>query len=162
LALTLELADHDATRALGRRLGELAPPGLLLRLDGPLGAGKTTLVQGVAEGLAVPPSTQVRSPSFALVRIHEGGRLDLVHVDLYRLGDPDELTELGLDDWFDAQSLVAVEWADRFATELPMGGLAIRLDYADHGGRDVRLSWVPADEQPDWLRRLASGGGHDG
>jgi tRNA threonylcarbamoyladenosine biosynthesis protein TsaE len=162
VALTLALADHDATRALGRRLGQLAPPGLLLRLDGPLGAGKTTLVQGVAEGLAVPPTTQVRSPSFALVRIHEGGRLDLVHVDLYRLADPDELLELGLEDWFDAHSLVAIEWAERFDSDLPRGGLAIRLDYRDGGGRDVELSWVPASEQPDWLPQLARGGEDDG
>ncbi len=151
MALTLPLADHDATHALGRRLGGGVPAGMLLRLDGPLGAGKTTLVQGLADGLGVPATSQVRSPSFALVRIHGGGRLDLVHVDLYRLSDPDELLELGLEEWFDERALVAVEWAERFGDDLPAEGLSIRLDYRDDGGRDARLSWTPQGPPPTWL-----------
>lgn len=140
--MTLPLPDDGATRRLGRCVGEHAPQGLLVKLGGPLGAGKTTLVQGLAEGLDVPANTQVRSPSYALMRVHEGGRLPLVHVDFYRLTEPDELLELGLEEWLGDRAVVAVEWADRFPDELPSDGLAIDLAYPSRGeGRDATLSW---------------------
>jgi len=139
LALILDLKGPEDTRRLGRLLGEVVRPGTLIRLLGPLGAGKTALVQGMALGLGLGEDAGVRSPSFALVRTHTGGRLALVHVDLYRLGAPDELTDLGLDDHLAGDVVTAIEWADRFEGGLPEDGWEIRLDYTDAGGRRVEI-----------------------
>jgi tRNA threonylcarbamoyl adenosine modification protein YjeE len=100
----LELLGLEDTRRLGRLLGQSAEDGDLLALDGPLGAGKTSLTQGLAAGLGVPG--RVLSPTFAMVMLHEGGRLPLVHADLYRVGDPSELDELGWD-----EHVVAEAWS---------------------------------------------------
>ena len=139
MALTLDLAGHDDTIRLGSVLGETLAGGVVALL-GPLGAGKTTMVHGIAAGLGMPDTRAVRSPSFALVRIHELGRLPLVHVDFYRLGDPDELVELGLDDWMRGNAVVAVEWADRFPEWMEHASLTVVLEYRDDGTRRARLT----------------------
>ncbi len=140
MALILDLRGPEDTRRLGQLLGELAGPGTLIRLLGPLGAGKTALVQGLASGLGLGDEAGVRSPSFALIRTHPGGRLPLVHVDLYRLGDPDELVDLGLDEHLSGEAVTAVEWADRFEGVLPRDGAwEIQLDYTESGGRVVEI-----------------------
>lgn len=87
------LNDAQATRDLGRQIAGLAYPGLVLALQGELGAGKTTLAQGVGDGLNV--QDRVRSPTFIILSLYEKGRLPMVHADLYRLGDASELVELG-------------------------------------------------------------------
>ncbi len=143
MALTVLLDDAEDTDRLGQALGRLATPGTVLRLRGPLGAGKTTLVQGVARGLGIDDARGVRSPSFALVRVHDEGRLPLVHVDLYRLDDPDELLELGLEEWLDGEALVAVEWFERFPAAFGDGGVEVSLRYRDDDdGRDAALEGV--------------------
>lgn len=123
---TLRLQDADATRALGVRLGEAALDGAVLALIGELGAGKTTLAQGVGQGLQV--TDQVTSPTFQIMSLH-AGRLQLIHTDLYRLGDGSELQELGLDDWVGVSGVAVVEWADRFPDELPVDRLELTLRY---------------------------------
>ncbi|MCK6518742.1 tRNA (adenosine(37)-N6)-threonylcarbamoyltransferase complex ATPase subunit type 1 TsaE [Myxococcota bacterium] len=125
-AVQLELLGLEDTQRLGRLLGQSAEDGDLLALDGPLGAGKTSLTQGLAAGLGVPG--RVLSPTFAMVMLHEGGRLPLVHADLYRVGDPSELDELGWDEHVVGGGVVAVEWAGRFPEALPEDHLAVRLD----------------------------------
>jgi len=144
LGLTLHLADQEATFEFGRRVGEQLRDGALVRLRGPLGAGKTCWVQGLARGLEIPDDAGVRSPSFSIVRIHEQGRLPLVHVDLYRLGDPDELYDLGLEEWFGDRAVVAIEWSDRCEDDLPPGDLTVDLSYRDDGGRDAEVGGEPA------------------
>jgi len=139
LALTLRLPGPAHTTRLGLLLGEQVAAGELLSLRGPLGAGKTHLVQGLAAGLGLGEDAGVRSPSFALVRVHEGGRLPLVHVDLYRLGDVHELVDLGLEEWFGGPAVIAVEWPELADGFLPQGGLDVALDYDDAGGRSCRL-----------------------
>lgn len=131
----LFLPSAEATHALGRRLGAILPPGACLALSGDLGAGKTALVRGLGEGLAVP--SLIQSPTFVLVQIHEGGRLPLWHVDLYRLGDASELDELGLDAMA-PQTVLAIEWAERFPELLPDDRLEIRLTDVP-GGRRAEL-----------------------
>lgn len=133
--ITRELADEIATRALGQRLGGLAPAGTVVALLGDLGAGKTTFAQGVGVGLGV--ASQVLSPTFTLVQHHEGGRLPLVHADLYRLEDEDALEQLDLDASF-AGAVVLVEWADRFPVALPIDHLQVRLEHVS-GGRRATL-----------------------
>jgi tRNA threonylcarbamoyladenosine biosynthesis protein TsaE len=125
------------TRAVGRSLGRAATPGTLLALIGPLGAGKTQLAKGVAEGLGV--ESVVNSPTFILMNEHEG-RLRFFHVDAYRLTDPEEAVAAGLLDERQAAGVTVVEWADRLAGWLPQDRLeiAIALDRADARRRSLR------------------------
>jgi tRNA threonylcarbamoyladenosine biosynthesis protein TsaE len=114
----------DRTRAVGRALGQAAGPGTFLALIGELGAGKTQLAKGVAEGLGV--TGIVNSPTFVLMNEHPG-RLRLFHVDAYRLGDPEEALAAGLLDDREAEGVTVVEWADRLEGWLPEDRLELHL-----------------------------------
>jgi tRNA threonylcarbamoyladenosine biosynthesis protein TsaE len=116
----------------------------VLALVGPLGAGKTTFVQGLARGLDVPPDRHVASPTFALVNEHPG-RVPLVHADLYRIEHERELAELGLIDAFD-RAAVAIEWLDRFPDAAPADRLQIEIAFA--GGEARTLTFTPRGERP--------------
>lgn len=124
--LHIELPDPSATERLGRLLGRLAQAGDLLGLDGPLGAGKTCLVQGLARGLGVPMEQPVTSPTFTLLHEHRG-RLLLYHADLYRLDEEIHLQELGLWEAAEAGGVLVVEWLARFPSALPPDRLQIDL-----------------------------------
>jgi tRNA threonylcarbamoyladenosine biosynthesis protein TsaE len=115
------LEDDAATRELGCRLGALLEPGDIVVLSGPLGAGKTTFAQGVAAGLGVPGV--VRSPTYTLLDVHEGGRLPLLHADAWRLGGAAELDGLGLD-VAPPGAVLLVEWGEGVVEP----GLVVRLD----------------------------------
>jgi tRNA threonylcarbamoyladenosine biosynthesis protein TsaE len=124
--LTIHLSSLAATAAWGRRLGELARPGDIIALAGSLGAGKTTLTQAIGQGLGVPASCYITSPTFSL--IHEyPGRIPLYHLDLYRLAGEEELEELGLDDYLYGEGLTVIEWPDRLGSLLPAARLHIDL-----------------------------------
>ncbi|MHB1399678.1 MAG: tRNA (adenosine(37)-N6)-threonylcarbamoyltransferase complex ATPase subunit type 1 TsaE [Trichloromonadaceae bacterium] len=114
-----------ATRALGRLLGGLLREPLLIRLCGDLGAGKTCLTQGLAEGLGVPAEEPVTSPSYTLLNQYQG-RLPLNHFDLYRLQQEDDLIDLGFEETLDGPAITVIEWADRFA-QVAGEGLLIRF-----------------------------------
>jgi tRNA threonylcarbamoyladenosine biosynthesis protein TsaE len=136
-SLTLPLPTRRATRKLGALLGSLLRAGDLVVLEGALGAGKTFLVRAVARALGVPPKVAVTSPTFAL--LHEHSTVPpLVHADLYRLGDADELVELGLLERIGRDAIVIVEWGDRFAGALGGEGLWIHLSLGADG-RSARL-----------------------
>lgn len=105
------------TRAIGARLAAELTPGAVLLLSGDLGAGKTAFTKGLAEGLGIDPG-EVTSPTFTLVHEYRGGRLPLVHVDLYRL-DRADLDELGMDSELAARGVLAIEWAERLSRALP-------------------------------------------
>ena len=111
--------------------------GDVLALVGPLGAGKTTFVQGLARGVGVPAERHVASPTFALVNEHPG-RVALVHADLYRINERAELAELGLDDAFD-RAAVAIEWLDRFPDAAPADRLEITIAIEADGARSLAL-----------------------
>jgi tRNA threonylcarbamoyladenosine biosynthesis protein TsaE len=134
-ALILNATTAADLQAIGERLGRALTAGDVLALVGPLGAGKTTFVQGVARGMEVPPERHVASPTFALVNEHPG-RVPLVHADLYRINDPRELEELGLADGFD-RAAVAIEWLDRFPEAAPSERLTIEIEIPADGGRKV-------------------------
>src|SRR3954463_3562303 len=138
-ALTLTAATAADTQAIAERLGRVLAAGDVLALIGPLGAGKTTFVQGLARGLDVPPERHVASPTFALVNEHPG-RVPLVHADLYRIEDARELAELGLVDAFD-RAAVVIEWLDRFPDAAPADRLEIAIAFAEGEGR--RLTFTP-------------------
>jgi tRNA threonylcarbamoyladenosine biosynthesis protein TsaE len=125
------------TRAIGAALGRLATPGTVLALVGPLGAGKTLLAKGVAEGLGV--LSVVNSPTFVLMNEH-AGRLSLYHIDAYRLDDPEEALAVGLFDDRQLGGVTVVEWADRLDGWLPIDRLDIELrpDATDEQRREIR------------------------
>ncbi len=129
------LADEAATRAAGAALALLLKPGDVLLLDGPLGAGKTTLVRGLLEALG--HSGEVPSPSFAIVQPYDDLALPLWHVDLYRIADPSELAELGLDSILDDGVLV-VEWPGHAGEGAwPTSALALALAVGCDGERTL-------------------------
>ena len=140
------------TAALGRELGATLSAGDVVLLIGDLGAGKTAFVRGLAEGLGIDRD-QVSSPTFTLVQEYRGGRLALFHVDLYRLNDPRELEDLGLDEIAE-EGVLAVEWAEKLDARLSGGAgqkrsryIAVRMT---HGEDDVRIVEItrPATGQP--------------
>ena len=134
-SLVLRAETADAMQALGERLGRALRAGDVVALVGPLGAGKTTFVQGLARGTGVPPERHVASPTFALVNEHPG-RVALVHADLYRIANRAELEELGLDDAFD-RAAVAIEWLDRFPDAAPADRLEVEIAFDPDGGRRI-------------------------
>jgi tRNA threonylcarbamoyladenosine biosynthesis protein TsaE len=136
--VVLRLASPQQTQAVAARLGQVLQIGDVLALSGDLGAGKTTFVQGLAQGLGVPPSRHVASPTFALANEHPG-RIGLLHVDFYRIRTTAELPELGLEEAFD-RGATAIEWAERFPDWLPDDALHIRLEIAAQGARILRAS----------------------
>lgn len=120
-------SEHD-TRRIATDLAASLQAGAVVLLSGDLGAGKTAFVRGLAEGLGID-ADEVTSPTFTLVHEYRGGRLPLIHVDLYRL-DRADLDEIGLDQDLAATGVVAVEWAERLVRRLP----GVRVSIADAGG----------------------------
>jgi tRNA threonylcarbamoyladenosine biosynthesis protein TsaE len=115
------------TAEVGRALGEAAEPGDVIALIGDLGAGKTTLTKGIAQGLGINPH-DVTSPTFALVAEYRDGRIPLHHLDVYRLNSSADLMDIGFDDILHhGDSVVVIEWADRVADALPDGTLTIKI-----------------------------------
>lgn len=131
---TWTTGSEAETRAVGEALGrELVPDGILL-LEGDLGAGKTVLARGVATALGIDPA-QVQSPTFVLVREHEGEGGRFVHVDLYRL-DPEEVDGAGIEELLAGPGAKVVEWAERLPFPVP-GARRLRLERSDEGGRRI-------------------------
>jgi len=126
------------TERLGAALADHLPAGTVVGLIGPLGAGKTRLVQAVATALGVPPG-RVTSPTFVLVNEYTGGRLPVYHFDTYRLKDDDDFLNLGPEEYFDSTGITFVEWADRVSTLLPPDRLKITIDVTSETERRITL-----------------------
>jgi tRNA threonylcarbamoyladenosine biosynthesis protein TsaE len=137
----LFVATAEDTRRLGVCLGRALQAGDVIALVGPLGSGKTTFAQGLAQGLDVPADRHVASPTFALVNEHPG-RVPFVHADLYRVERPEELRELGLEAGYE-QSATALEWADRFPAVMPPDHLEIAFEASGAGRRLVARAFGP-------------------
>jgi len=131
--------DPEATRALGACLGELLRGGDVLCLSGPLGAGKTCFVQGLAEGLGVDPAVPVTSPTFTLVGEYPG-RIPLRHADFYRVDHEARLFDAGFEDLFDDRGAVVVEWGERWPASLPDDRLEVRIEIQPDGARRISLA----------------------
>ncbi len=130
------LANDDATAALGAKLAARARPGDVLLLQGPLGAGKSTLARAFIRALAGDPGLTVPSPTFTLVQAYETPRGEVWHYDLWRLGGPEGLTELGWDEAGDKITLV--EWPERLGGLAPAEALRVGLSHAG-AGREIEL-----------------------
>lgn len=128
---SLELPTRRSVRKLGAALAPLLRPGDVVWLEGELGAGKTFFTRGLLRALGVPEVIPVTSPTFALVHEHEG-RVPIWHLDLYRLGAVDELTELGLDEALD-EAVVVIEWGARFRDAIGARGIEIALEVPPSG-----------------------------
>lgn len=126
------------TKSLGRNLGKLLKGGEIIHLHGDLGAGKTLLTKGIAEGLYIEDSATVVSPSFTLVNIYKA-KLDIVHVDLYRLNS-DEIYELGLEDYMDQGHIMVVEWAEKVHDFFSGQIVDLTIEYAGEATRKVILN----------------------
>lgn len=134
-AFALTAGSPARTETIGEAWGQAMRGGEVLLLTGDLGAGKTTLVRGLARGLGV--AFGVKSPTFAILLSYPGRRM-LHHLDLYRLSDPRDLEELGLDDLFASESVTVVEWGERLSGLAPAG--AVRIELRDAGPDSRRIA----------------------
>jgi len=133
----MRLADEAATAELGARIAGLLRPGEAVCLSGPLGAGKSTLARALVRALTTP-TEDVPSPTFTLVQFYDGPRLKVAHFDLYRLSNPDEAYEIGLDEALDDGAAV-IEWPERLAGRLPEDRLDVEIAL-EGSGRSARLT----------------------
>ena len=131
--------SEEETATVGRELASTLSAGDVLLLYGDLGAGKTAFVRGLAEGLGVPRD-EVSSPTFTLIQEYRGGRLPLFHVDLYRIEDPREFVELGLDEIAE-EGVLAIEWADRYPSP-PDATVRVSIEHAGESERRVVISTI--------------------
>lgn len=137
-----QITTHSAeeTIAFGRKLAaELSPP-LLILLRGDLGAGKTTLVKGIAEGFGAASADDVTSPTFTLVHEYRGSRAALYHIDLYRVDTERELETLGLDDLLGPANILLIEWGEKFPRFVRERNVEIVLERLDENKRRIQVT----------------------
>ena len=134
----------EETFELARKFASRLKAGDVLALTGELGSGKTCFVQGLAQGLGVPKGLYVRSPSFILINEYRGGRLPLYHIDFYRLSEPADVGDLGLEEYIDGDGIAAIEWADRFPGAWPERAHHIQFAIVDEKTREIEF--VPSRE----------------
>ena len=134
--MELHIASETAMEALGGKLAEAVSGGCVVYLQGPLGAGKTTLVRGLLR--AMGHTGIVKSPTFTLVESYSPGSFDIHHFDLYRLNDPEELEHIGIRDYLSGHSIYIVEWPERGTGFLPPADIQINILY-DESARKVSI-----------------------
>ena len=134
--MIVETYSEKETFAFGKKMGEEALPGQIIAINGDLGVGKTVLTKGLAEGLGI--TEPVCSPTFTIVQIYDEGRLPLYHFDVYRITDPEEMEEIGYEDYFFGQGVCLVEWAELIHDLMPENTIWIRIDKDLQKGFDYR------------------------
>ena len=131
----IKIKNEEETRNFGIELGQNARPGQVSALIGDLGTGKTTLTGYIAQGLGI--TENISSPTFTVVKEYESGRIPLYHFDVYRIGDADELFNIGAYEYFDGDGLCVIEWADLILDELPEDTDYIMIDYGSSEGERI-------------------------
>ena len=131
-----ETNGPEETMRTGRMLGESAAPGQVYALVGDLGVGKTVFTKGFAEGLGI--EEPVNSPTFTILQIYEEGRLPLYHFDVYRIEEPEEMEEIGLDEYIDGDGVCLIEWAGRIEELLPEDVIVVFIEQDLEKGLDYR------------------------
>ena len=134
--VTLETFSPEETLALGEKLGREAKPGEVYTLVGDLGVGKTVLTEGIAQGLGI--EEPICSPTFTIVQIYEEGRMPFYHFDVYRIGDVEEMDEIGYEDYFYGDGLTMIEWANLIEEILPRHRREITIEKDLEKGFDYR------------------------
>lgn len=133
---TIETNSPEETFALGRQIGEQAEPGEVHTLIGDLGVGKTVFTQGLAVGLGIQDA--VNSPTFTIVQVYEDGRIPFYHFDVYRIGDVEEMDEVGYEDYVYGEGVSLIEWADLIEEILPEHYRRITIEKNPEKGFDYR------------------------
>lgn len=128
-------ATEAETIELGRKIARALPPRAVVLLIGNLGAGKTTLAKGIVNGLGAAEIEEVASPTFTLIHEYGGGKV--FHIDLYRMEDARDVATLGLEDVFDREAVVLIEWGERFPQLMPPERVEIRIEAADNDEREI-------------------------
>jgi tRNA threonylcarbamoyladenosine biosynthesis protein TsaE len=128
-------ATEAETIELGRKIARELPPRAVVLLIGNLGAGKTTLAKGIVNGLGAAEIEEVASPTFTLIHEYGGGKV--FHIDLYRMEDARDVATLGLEDVFDREAVVLIEWGERFPQLMPPERVEIRIEAADNDEREI-------------------------
>ena len=134
--MVVETFGAEETFALGRKIGEAAVPGQVYALNGDLGVGKTVFTQGVAKGLGIEGA--VSSPTFTILQIYEEGRLPFYHFDVYRIGDIEEMEEIGFEDYIYGEGVSLIEWANLIEEILPEHYTEIKIEKNLENGFDYR------------------------
>ena len=134
--LVVETFSPEETLELGRRLGQQAKPGEVYTLIGDLGVGKTVLTQGIAEGLEI--EEPICSPTFTIVQVYEEGRIPFYHFDVYRIGDVEEMDEIGFEDYVYGDGVCLIEWANLIREILPEDFVGILIEKDMEKGFDYR------------------------
>jgi tRNA threonylcarbamoyladenosine biosynthesis protein TsaE len=133
-----ETHGEEETIELGRRIAATLPKRAVVLLIGNLGAGKTTLAKGIISGLGAAAPEDVASPTFTL--IHEYGEGRVYHIDLYRLDRAEQVATLGLDEIFDREAVVLIEWGERFPQSLPADRIEIRINPVSEDSRRIEIT----------------------
>ena len=141
--MTFESNSDTDTRQFARDLGKKAKEGQVYALIGDLGVGKTVFTQGFAEGLEI--SEWINSPTFTIVQEYVDGRLPFYHFDVYRIGDPEEMYEVGFDDYVYGEGVSLIEWANRIEEILPEDVITVRIDKDLDKGFDYRRIEIDKD-----------------
>ena len=136
ICVIIETENPEETFALGQKIGRAATPGQVYTLTGDLGVGKTVFTQGVASGLGI--TEPVNSPTFTIVQVYEEGRLPFYHFDVYRIGDIEEMEEIGYDDDFFGEGICLIEWAELIEEILPENRISITIEKDLSRGFDYR------------------------
>ena len=134
--MIIETNSAEETFAFGKRIGQMARPGQVFTLVGDLGVGKTVFTQGVADGLGI--TEPISSPTFTIIQIYEEGRMPFYHFDVYRIGDIEEMEEIGYDDYFFGEGICLIEWANLIEEILPEDIIAIKIEKNLEKGFDYR------------------------
>lgn len=132
----IETFSPEETRALGMKIGQKAKPGDVYTLIGDLGVGKTVFTQGIAEGLGI--AEPICSPTFTIVQVYEEGRMPFYHFDVYRIGDIEEMDEIGYEDCFYGEGVCLIEWAELIEEILPEHVIAVTIEKDLEQGFDYR------------------------
>lgn len=156
LHLTLITKSPGKTLNLGRILGEFLGCGDVVALVGELGAGKTCLTQGIARGVGVPEKYEITSPTFTLINEYPG-RINLYHMDLYRLAGIRDLEDTGYEEYFLGKGVVVVEWAEKVRENMPRETLWVYIDYLSEDEREIRISGN-MNKKEQLIRALRRGG----
>ncbi len=135
--MQIETFSPEETFALGQRIGQEARPGDVFTMVGDLGVGKTVFTQGVAAGLGI--TEPVSSPTFTIVQVYEDGRLPFYHFDVYRIGDVEEMEEIGYEDYFYGGGVTMIEWANLIEEILPESYRQITIEKDLEKGFDYRI-----------------------
>ena len=139
MELTLISESIENTINIGRIIGENLSGGDIVALIGDLGSGKTCITQGIAGGIGVPEEYRITSPTFTLINEYPG-RITLYHIDIYRLSGPQDLEDMGYEEYFYGDGVTVVEWAEKIKDILPNECLYVYLRYLDENKREIKFS----------------------